>query len=111
MEPAFAISSFKETYYGKDHLTGSGTVRYNSLGQVVFNGRTLFLGGNTSIPYAYKVLTSENVKTSVGMPKTSETKVEGGMVFSEEGYEEFNALIAGSLKFSGHRILSLVSNE
>ena len=110
-EGGFAISGFKEVYHGGGFITGTGKVHYYVLGQAVFNDRTLQLSGNTAVSYGYKVLTVDDVKISVGMPKTSTTAVQGGMVFSEEGYEPFNVLISGSLKFSDHRILSLIASD
>ena len=108
--PSFVISKFKDVYYGGDHYTGSGTIRYYTSGNFVFADYNLYLAGNTSVPYTYKVLTVGDAKEkiSVGLPGTVEAKVGGGMVIDEESGASF--LVSGSLKFSGHRILSLASD-
>ena len=76
-----------------DHLTGSGTVRYSSLGEMVLNDRRLFVGGQTSIPYSYKVYFIADTNMSFGIPGTSSTRLEGGMILSEPGYADMNMLI------------------
>ena len=105
-ENAFFTSGYKETYYGGDHFTGSGKICYNAVGGFAFAGRDLFLAGNVTAPYTYKVFTTDGEKTSVGLPGTISAKLNGGMVFTEEGYNDISVLIDGTLTFSGHRIIA-----
>lgn len=107
--PSFAISKFKEVFHGGRHYTGSGTFSYYASGYFAFADYNLYVAGNTTAPYTFKVLTvgEAKEKVSVGVPGTIESKVGGGMFVDEE--TGASILVSGSLKFSSHRILSLVA--
>jgi hypothetical protein len=102
--PSFIITKIKEVLYGDGHYTGSGTIRYYTSGTFAFATYNLYLAGNTSVPYSYKMHTVGADKLSVVLPGTVEAKVNGGQTFEAENA---SVLAAGSLKFSSHRILSV----
>ena len=103
--PSFIITKIKEVLYGDGHYTGSGTIRYYASGTFAFATYDLYLAGNTSVPYSYRMHTVGDDKLSVVLPGTVEAKVNGGQTFEAEN--DASVLASGSLKFSGHRILSV----
>lgn len=106
LTPSFIISQVKEVEHLDGHYTGSGVIRFYVSGQYAFLDFDLYVAGNTTTPYSYKVLTIDGTKLSVTLPGTVEAKVSGGETFPDKN--DASVVTAGSLKFSGHRILSLI---
>ena len=106
LAPSFIISKVKEVEHLDGHYTGSGVIRFYVSGNYAFASYDLYLAGNTTTPYSYKVLAVDGGKLSVMVPGTVEAKVGGGETFPDEN--DASVVASGSLKFSGHRILSLI---
>lgn len=106
LTPSFIISKVTEAEHPDGHYTGSGVVRFYVSGNYSFATYNLYVAGNTTTPYSHKVLLVDGTKRSVMVPGTVEAKIGGGETFPDE--DDASVVASGSLKFSGHRILSLI---